>query len=298
MKRKILIFGIFLVLILGIIICAVNMQSGKSSKEKIITSFYPMYIATINLVDGINEIEVQNLTANSTGCVHDYTLTPEEMMKISNAKAVVINGSGMEGFLQDVINNYSNLKIIDASKGVFELKEEKHGINSHTFVSIENHITQVQNIYNELVNLFPEHMAKITENKDRYVQELIDLKEYGEFKLNSFKDTKVVAMHNSFEYFAKDFKLNTIAIIEHEEGALASATELAHIVQEIKENNVKVIITEKDNSANTANAIAKETGVKIIEFNPGLTGENEKNAYINAYKENIDNIVNVLGGEN
>jgi len=297
-KRKILIFVIVIVLIMGIIIALGNNKSEQSSKAKIVTSFYPMYIATLNIVEGIDSIDVQNLTANSTGCVHDYTLTPEEMMKISNAKAVIINGSGMEGFLQDVINNYSNLKIIDTANGVLELKEEKHGINPHTFVSIENHIIQVQNIYNELVNLFPEHIAKMTENKDRYVQELINLKEYGETKLNVFKDTKVVAMHNSFEYFAHDFELNSVAIIEHEEGALASATELAHIIEEIQKNDVKIIITEKDNSANTANAIAKETGAKIVEFNPGRTGEETHMAYINAYRANIEKIANVLGGEN
>ena len=73
MKKSILIYSIFLVLIVGIIICGVSNKNEKNNKTKIITSFYPMYITTINLTYGIDEIDVQNLTTK------EKTLWQKEM---------------------------------------------------------------------------------------------------------------------------------------------------------------------------------------------------------------------------
>ena len=297
MKKNILICGIFVILIILVIVfCVIAGQEVQSNKTKVVTSFYPMYIATLNLVDGIDEIELQNLISNSAGCVHDYTLTPQEMMNLSHAKALVINGSGMEGFLNDVISNYSELTVIDTSIGVRAIDEENHGVNPHTFVSIDNYIVQVQNIFNGLVKLFPEYTQKLTANKDKYISELNDLKAYGITQFKNLEDTNIVAINETFEYFAEDFGLNVIAVIEEEEGVAASATDVAKIIKDIKSQNVRVIITESDSATNTADTIARETNTKLIEFNPALTGGNDKDAYINAYRENIDKIANALNG--
>jgi len=296
-KKNILICGIFVILIILVIVfCVIAGQEVQSNKTKVVTSFYPMYIATLNLVDGIDEIELQNLISNSAGCVHDYTLTPQEMMNLSHAKALVINGSGMEGFLNDVISNYSELTVIDTSIGVRAIDEENHGVNPHTFVSIDNYIVQVQNIFNGLVKLFPEYTQKLTANKDKYISELNDLKAYGITQFKNLEDTNIVAINETFEYFAEDFGLNVIAVIEEEEGVAASATDVAKIIKDIKSQNVRVIITESDSATNTADTIARETNTKLIEFNPALTGGNDKDAYINAYRENIDKIANALNG--
>jgi len=296
-KKNILILCLCILVVIGIIVLGITSGNNneKINKTKIVTTFYPMYVASLNLVQGIDEIELQNLTSNSTGCVHDYTLTPQEMMNLSDAKAIIINGSGMEGFLNDVISNYSELTVIDTSAGVKTIEEEKHGVNPHTFVSIDNYIIQVQNMYNGLVNIIPEYSQKLTENKNKYISELNELKEYGINKLQSFREAKIVAVHDSFEYFAEDFGLNVIAVIE-EEGAAATATDIAKLIKDINNMNVKVIVTEKNSATNTADTISRETTAKLVEFNPALTGENEKAAYINAYRENIDKICNALNG--
>lgn len=298
MKKNILILCLCIIVVIGIIVLGITSRNNnvKTDKIKIVTSFYPMYIATLNLIDGIDEIELQNLTSNSTGCIHDYTLTPQEMISLSNAKAIIINGSGMEGFLNDVISNYSELTVIDTSIGVKTIDEEKHGVNTHTFVSMNNYIIQVQNIYNGLVKFFPEFEELLAENKDAYLEKLNDLKEYGNNNFQNIDAKNIVAINETFEYFAEDFGLNVIAVIEEEEGVAASATDVAKVIKDIKSQNVKVIITESDSATNTAETIARETNAKLIKFNPALTGKNEKDAYINAYKENIDKIANALNG--
>ena len=60
---------------------------------RIVTSFYPMYVATINITDGVDGVEVYNMTKPQTGCLHDYQLMTEDMKTLEKADAFVINGA-------------------------------------------------------------------------------------------------------------------------------------------------------------------------------------------------------------
>lgn len=276
-------------------VCVIVFGNVKKDSEKknITTSFYPMYIATINLTDGIDEIEVNNLTQKSTGCVHDYTLTPEEMIKLSTADVFVVNGSGMESFLSRVMANYSELNVIDTSLGL-ETLEEEHGVNPHTFVSIEKYIIQVNNLKQGLIKGFPEYEEQIEKNAEAYLFKLNTLREYAHTRLDKFNGEKVVALHETFEYFATDFGLNVMAVIEEEEGTAASATEITRIITEAKRNEVRAIVVDKDSSANTATVISSETSIPQVIFDTTIYGEMNKNAYIDTMYKNVDNIAKVL----
>jgi zinc transport system substrate-binding protein len=125
MKKKLLfLFGIMLMLILAsniMIKFAVSQTSNlnnSSKKLRIVTSFYPVYMIGVNLADQLDNIEVNSLTELNTGCLHDYQLTTQDMKLISEADILIINGGGMEGFLNDITTNYPDLTIINASENI------------------------------------------------------------------------------------------------------------------------------------------------------------------------------------
>ena len=88
-----------------------NNSTESNNKLTIITSFYPMYISTLNIVKDIPNVEVLNMTTSQTGCLHDYSLSTKDLKTLSNADILIINGAGMESFLDDVIDEYSDLKM-------------------------------------------------------------------------------------------------------------------------------------------------------------------------------------------
>ena len=71
-----------------------------ASAETVVTSFYPIYLFALNLLDGVDGVEVTNLTEPTTGCLHDYQLQTGDMKTLARADAFLINGAGMEGFNQ------------------------------------------------------------------------------------------------------------------------------------------------------------------------------------------------------
>ena len=90
----------------------------------VVTSFYPMYIAALNIVDGVEGVRLENLSEPQTGCLHDFQLTPEDMKLLSTADVFVINGGGIELFMSDVAKAYPKLDVVEACEDVALLSED------------------------------------------------------------------------------------------------------------------------------------------------------------------------------
>lgn len=90
----------------------------------VVTSFYPMYIATLNIVDGVEGVRLENLSEPQIGCLHDFQLTPEDMKLLSTADVFVINGGGIESFMSDVAKAYPKLDVVETCEDVALLSED------------------------------------------------------------------------------------------------------------------------------------------------------------------------------
>ena len=298
MKSKIIMIGIFIALLVITIVFAINVNEEQEAKFNIVTSFYPMYIATLNITDGIDDISVRNLTSNMGGCIHDYVLSTTELVTLAKADALIINGAGMEGFMDKVISNFDALDIIDSSIGIDVIHNEcdeehhsyeghSHETNTHIFVSVRNYIKQVQNICDRLVEIDSVNADKYKQNTDAYIASLQKLEQEIESTIATINSRNIVTFHNTFDYFAKDYGLNVIGTIENEHGKNPSAGEIAELVENIKKNNIRAIFVEPEYNVKIVDTIAKETGGEVYTLNPVTSGENEKDEYINIMRENL-----------
>lgn len=274
----------------------------RSDEKTVAASFYPVYIFTLNLLDGIDGVKVECMAEQTVGCLHDYNLLAGDVRLLSDADAFVINGAGMEMFITDVYRNVEGLQIIDSSTGIellcggceHEEHEEHEGHdhenNAHIWLSVKNALKQVENIKNGLVEIFPEYESRITENYENYSARLNAL--YGELKAASasLEWVSVISFHEAYVYMADELGLKILDSIESDEGGEPSAKELAGLCDEIKEHNVKALFTEPQYNGSAAEILAAETGAKIFVLNPVVSGESELTAYEDIMKENIDTI--------
>ena len=120
----VLFFGLTVISAFGIQIFAPAPAIRPDKKSDVVSSFYPMYIAAAYLLQDIDTVRLSNLSEPQTGCLHDYTLTTGDMKTLSKASAFVINGGGIEPFLNDVTAAYPDLTIIDAGRDLTGLSEE------------------------------------------------------------------------------------------------------------------------------------------------------------------------------
>jgi len=207
------------VLLLLILIVTIGLIYGKARQEnnkfKIVTSFYPTYIIARNITNGIDEIEVQNMVALTAGCIHDYTLTPSDMVKIEQADVLIVNGAGMEGFVEDIKNNYPKLPIIDASTNISLTEHQlEHEYNSHIWMDPTKYIEQINNVSEQLMVIDSQHKEIYEENTKNYIKKINDLIMKMQTELISAKDEKVIIFHDAFEYLANYLKMNVIYTVD------------------------------------------------------------------------------------
>ena len=264
-----------------------NKKEVDDGKTKIVTSFYPMYIIAENITEGANNIELVNMADVNVGCLHDYTLTTEDMKKVEDADIFISNGLGMENFIDKILESNSDMQVIDSSVDVTNLISDDNEVNGHIWTNIDNYIKQVESVAEGLKKVNEENAAIYDENAREYIEKLNDLKkEYSE-ALEILNGKKEVVLNEAFEYMGQELGLDMIVIkTDHEESTL-SAEVLKNTIDRVKKENIEMIIIDKNDNKSNAETISKETGAKIFELNSGLSGTLDKDAYINSCIENI-----------
>lgn len=286
MMMKKLFLLILALLCLG---CANDEPKGDKGNVNIVTSFYPMYVATINVADGIDGVTVSNLTEPQTGCLHDYQLSTKDMKNLEKADVLVVNGGGMESFIDKVVKEQPKLKVVDASKDI-EMIEDEEGTNPHVWVSISNAIKQVENIAAQLGEIDPEHKSQYDANAKAYIEKLAALRQEMHEELAPFAGQEIVTFHEAFPYFADEFNLKLAAVIEREPGSEPTPTELKDTIEIVQAAGIKALFTEPQYSPKAAETIASATGANLYVLDPVVTGEatpEAKDAYIVTMKKNL-----------
>lgn len=271
-------------------------EQPASDKKKIVTSFYPVYIFTANLTRGIDEIEVENMTEQNSGCLHDYQLLSGDMKMLGDASALVINGAGMESFLDKITEQLPDLEVIDASQNVELLEEEHcheehdheheghhHGANAHVWLSVPNAISEVEHIAEELRRIFPQHESAIVENRDDYIKRLERTDNEIREILAPVKGAKVLSFHEAYDYFAEEYGIVISGAIEADDGGEPGTRELIETVELIRSENIKALFTEPNYKGSAAGILSRETGAGIYELNP-VTSFSDKYD-LSAYEE-------------
>lgn len=304
-----------LCIILSLSVCVFSSACAKQNNNKnlkLVTSFYPIYIMTLNIVDGVSGVEVTNMVDQSVGCLHNFTLKTSDMKSLENADAIIINGAGMETFIPKIISEMPDMQVIDSSKGI-ELKmdmysehhhdddededEEEHlhtNINSHIWVSIKNYIKQVENISNAIIELDPEHRDQYEENTKAYINKLSELYDDINNDLSNIQNRDIITVHNDFMYFADDFDINIVGVINKEDDTQPSAREVSEMISLINDTGVKALFVEPQYSKSVADTIAGETNAKVRVLDPCVSGEISKDAYINIMRENQKSLKEAL----
>lgn len=290
-KKYVIITIAVIIVIIGIIVIGnLNKENVKENDNlKIVTSFYPMYIMTMNITNGVEDVQVSNMAENYVGCIHDYTLKTEDLKKFENANIFIENGYGMEAFSQKIIDSYPQVKIIESAKGITDvIKEESGDVNAHFWTSIDNYILQVQEIANQLSNIDSKNADTYKNNANTYIQKLNELKNSYEDKIESLKGKKVISLNESFSYLFKTLVIEEILIeTDHEQSSLSAET-VKNVIDKMNEENINsIIIAENDNEQN-AKAIAEETGAKVYKLKDGMSGDNSLDSYINDMKYNFE----------
>ncbi|KAF1295217.1 zinc ABC transporter substrate-binding protein [Enterococcus sp. JM4C] len=300
-------------------------EKANSDKLQVMTTFYPMYEFTKNIVGDAGEVEL--LIPAGTEA-HDYEPSAKDLAKISEADAFVYNSSEFETWVANVEKNLSDNLLIEAASTIelaegeesdahdhdHEGEEHDHEAEDHEHEGEEAHdheaeeahthaldphvwldptlaIKEVENISAQLSEKYPEKKELFEKNAASYITELKELD--AEFQA-AFKDAKnktFVTQHAAFGYLAKQYGLTQEAISGVSPDQEPSPSRLAELKHYVEDHEVKVIYFEENASSKVAETLSNETGVELAVLNPleSLTNKQieQGKTYITGMKENL-----------
>jgi len=257
-------------------------QKTDQQELTIVTSFYPMYLFAYNVAAEIPGVYVENMASIQSGCLHDYQLTFQDMQLLEQADILVINGAGMEAFLDDVVDQFPDLAVIDSSEGIALLEscdahhdhehDHEHDANAHIWVSIDNACMQVANIADGLMQLDTAHADAYRENAAAYTRQLEQLSAQMHEMLAPLPHRNLITFHEAFPYFAQEFNFVIEAVLQSEPGQEPSAQRLTQIIDLAQQADVPALFTEVQYADTAAKIVSQETNIPIYELDLLVNG--------------------------
>lgn len=278
-------------------------RGAEDGKDHILCTTYPVYLFTTAATRGVDEVEVELLVNQQTACLHDYTLTVEDMRAIERADVIVMNGAGLEDFMTDALAQ-SNAQVIDCSEGIGLLPaldhhhhegedESEHEVDPHYWMDPANAQVMLENIAHGLAPALGVDGETVQDNCRVAVGQLSEAADVWQ---GVSLDKGFITFHDGFQYFASAFGLDLLKSIEEEEGAEASAKELKEIIELVRKYDIPAIFVEENGSRRSADVIARETGCKVYKLDMIMSGDGQGvEPYIQAMEQNLAAVKEALG---
>ncbi|WFU80295.1 metal ABC transporter substrate-binding protein [Bradyrhizobium sp. CIAT3101] len=231
--------------------------------------------------------------------VHVYTPAPSDAKRIADAKLVIVNGLGLEGWLPRLVQSAgSKATIVTASAGIAPLKLGS-AADPHAWQSVPNAKVYVTDIANALVAADPDDAELFRTQAKAYLDKLEALdREVREAVAKIPPERrKIISTHDAFGYFAAEYGVQFVAPLGVSTETEPSARDIAAIIGQVKAARIPAVFLENISDDRLIRRIAAETGAKVggTLISDGLTGEKgPAPTYIDMVRHNIKALTSAL----
>ena len=155
-------------------------------------------------------------------------------------------------------------------------------------MSVKLYRSQVATIASRLAEIDPDNSEAYLQNAREYDQKLEKLQEKQEEIMELAAGKNIIIFHEAYEYVASDYGMNVSYTMDLDEERQVSAGEVAEVIDEIRQNNVSVILAEELYGKNMGDAVIKEADVQVIYIDTLNRGNYGADSYITGMTNNIE----------
>jgi ABC-type Zn uptake system ZnuABC Zn-binding protein ZnuA len=235
---------------------------------------------------------------------HDFEPSPADVEAIAHADVVLENGAGLETWLHDTITNSGfHGPLVDTSQGV-QLRQVDGETDPHIWQNPGNAEVMAANIDRALAAEDPTDAAVFRANLAAYTKQLQALDAEVQRQIDSLANKQLVTNHDAFGYYIDRYGLQFVGSVipSFDSSAELSGRDIRDLVAKIKATRVKAVFSETSLPPRTAETIAREAGVKVVEGEDALYGDSlgpagsDGDTYLKMIRHNTRTIVSNLGG--
>src|SRR5580692_4694574 len=278
------------------LVAAAALPSHAQERLNVVASFSILGDFVANV--GGDRVSVTTLVGPN-GDVHVYTPAPADAQKIADAKLLVVNGFGLEGWLPRLVQSSgSKAVIVTATDGIKPRKLDQ-AADPHAWQSVVNARIYVANIRDALVAADAADAGAFRANAADYLAKLdaLDREVRGAVAQIPPARRKVISTHDAFGYFAAAYGIDFIAPLGVSTESEPSARDIAGIITQIRTAGIPAVFLENISDPRLIQRIAAETGARIggTLYSDSLTGEKgDAPTYIELVRHNIKALTRAL----
>ena len=257
---------IVVLLLCAVLLCGCSAQNIKQTeKPSVVTTIFPIYDFVRSV--GGEKVDIKMLIKPGTE-VHSYDPVPSEIKSIYDADLFLYIGGESEAWVDKIlgdtkVTSYALIQSVDL------LLEEHHNeYDEHIWTSPENAKKMLDKILSELVKIDPENSDYYRQNHIDYVKKIDTAEQKTKAVVKESKTQFIlVADKFPFKYFAQSYGIDYLAAADGcAVGTDISLKTMTTLLNTIKEKDLKHVYYVEMSNKKIANALAEQTGVKLLEL--------------------------------
>jgi ABC-type Zn uptake system ZnuABC Zn-binding protein ZnuA len=239
---------------------------------------------------------------------HTYSPKPSDLVAVRNAHVMFEVGLGLEVWVANLVKTAgrSSLAIITTSKGIGLIPDDREadaghdgGVthaagNPHVWMDPENAVTMLRHVTEALVQADPGHAQEFRENQAAYLKRLEQLRVELTDRLRRLTNRRFIAHHPAWPYFARRFGFEIVATIQTQSASEPSARRIQRLIETMKQQQVKAVVSEIQLSQRLPELLARETGARVVVLTTLPGGLPRTETYLDMLRYNVLQLANAL----
>jgi ABC-type Zn uptake system ZnuABC Zn-binding protein ZnuA len=239
---------------------------------------------------------------------HTYSPKPSDLVALRKAQLFFQVGIGLEVWVAALVKNAGSpsLHVVTTSQGIGLIRdrtdhqagmhpeEEDSGGNPHIWMDPENVAIMLRHIAEALIEVDPAHATDFRTNHAAYLLQLDQLQTELLNRVKVLPDHRFVAHHPAWPYLARRFGFDIAATIQVHSGTEPSVLQLHSLIEKIKKDRIKVIVSEIQLSQKLPDLLAKEAQARVVILTTLPGGLPGTETYLDMLRYNVLQLVNAL----
>ena len=250
---------------------------------------------------GREHVEVQSLITGLES-EHSYSPKPSDLRSLGEAHLLLEVGLGLEVWVSGLVKNAANphLRVITTSQGVGLIRDHTVAAglsgsgNPHIWLDPENAKVMVRHIADGLIAVNPEHKQDYLKNLADYLRRLDQAQKTLQERVAGLQDKRIITHHPAWPYFARRFGFQIEGTIIQQAGTEPTAAHLAELARLVMTNKIKVIVSEPQLNQKIVEALAGETGARVVVLSPLPGTIRGTDSYLSLLEYNVSQLIAAL----
>jgi zinc/manganese transport system substrate-binding protein len=244
---------------------------------------------------------------------HFVEAKPSFILKLQRTDLLVVVGRELEiGWLPPLIQQSRNGKIQPGAEGYLDASLNAQILelpagqvtramgdvhpqgNPHYWLDPENGKKIAQAMADKFSQLRANDRATFQQRLGDFTARLDAAEKRWIAQMAPYKGAKIITYHRSFPNFAERFGLNIVGYVEPRPGIPPTPQHTLDLINEMKRQNIKLVMVEPYFDLKTPNAIGRETGAEVLVVPPSVGGVKEAGDYIKLFDYDVNLVAEAL----